>query len=54
MIETYQTQLERVQKAIAAIEEGAQEYRVGGRFVKKGDLATLYEREKYLRGMIGD
>lgn len=52
--ESYQTQLERVQAAIAAIESGSQEYSIGAgtsRTVKRGDLSTLYEREKYLRVM---
>jgi hypothetical protein len=51
-IESYETQLERVQTAIAAIEGGAQEYEIGGRKLRRGDLKTLYEREKYLRAQV--
>jgi len=49
-IESKQTQLERVQAAIAAIESGAQEYRDGDFFVKRADYKTLVEREKNLLG----
>lgn len=48
-IETYTVQLERVQAAIAAIEEGAQSYSIAGRSLTKADLGRLYDREKYLR-----
>lgn len=51
--ETYQTQLERVQTAIAAIENGTQAYslttELGTRAYTFADLATLYAREKELR-----
>lgn len=51
--ESYQTQLERVQTAIAAIEGGAQSYSIstelGSRSYGKADLSTLYAREKELR-----
>ncbi|MGK2934352.1 MAG: hypothetical protein ACSLFE_03805 [Gemmatimonadaceae bacterium] len=50
--ESYQTQLERVQGAIAAIESGSQSYSVAGRTFTKGDLKTLYERETWLRGQV--
>jgi len=48
---TYAQQLDEVQAAISAIEGGAQDYTIGTRRVLKGDLATLYEREKWLRAM---
>ncbi|WP_215830001.1 hypothetical protein [Pelorhabdus rhamnosifermentans] len=51
-MDTLVTQLERVQKAIAAIEEGAQEYQIGTRKLTKGDLATLYGREADLKAAI--
>ncbi len=51
-ITSYTTQLESVQAAIAAIEGGSQSYSVQGRSVSRGDLASLYEREKYLRRMV--
>lgn len=49
--ESYQTQLERVQAAIAAIEGGAQSYSIAGRAMTRGDLKTLYEREERLRAL---
>ena len=51
-VESYTTQLERVQDAIAAIESGAQEYWVAGRKLMRADLATLYAKEKWLRQMV--
>ena len=38
--------------AIAAIESGAQSYQIANRKVTKGDLATLYAREKSLKAEI--
>ena len=38
--------------AIAAIESGAQSYQIANRKVTKGDLATLYAREKTLKAEI--
>ena len=51
-MESLETQLERVQMAIAAIESGAQSYQIANRKVIKGDLATLYAREKSLKAEI--
>lgn len=51
-METLETQLERVQRAIAAIEDGAQEYQIGTRKLTKGDLKTLYDREASLKAAI--
>lgn len=48
----YQTQLESVQAAIAAIEGGAQSYQIRDRALTRGDLATLYAREKWLRAQV--
>lgn len=48
-MDTLENQLERVQAAIAAIEEGAQEYQIDNRRVTRGDLATLYKREAALK-----
>lgn len=45
-MESLEIQLERVQKAIAAIESGAQSYQIANRKITRGDLATLYAREK--------
>lgn len=51
-IESYTTQLERVQSAINAVESGAQSYTLKGRMMLRGDLETLYTREAYLRRMV--
>ena len=51
-METLETQLDRVQAAIAAIESGAQSYQIANRKVTKGDLATLYARETSLKSQI--
>ena len=52
MAKTYTEQLESVQAAIAAIEEGAQSYTIatpgGSRTVTMADLQTLYDREETL------
>ena len=52
MSDTLEEKLERVQKAIAAIEGGGQSVSYEGRAVTKGDLKTLYERETYLEKRI--
>lgn len=51
-MDTLENQLERVQKAIAAIEEGAQEYQIDNRKISKADLSTLYKRETALKNEI--
>ena len=51
-IESYATQLERVQAAIARIESGAQLTETDGERVERGDLATLYARERELRRLV--
>ncbi len=53
-LEPLRVQLERVQAAIAAIESGAQSYRIGNRSLTKGDLATLYKRENALNQAIAE
>lgn len=53
MPESYETQLERVQLAIAAIESGAQSYSIAGRSLSRADLETLYAREARLLALIG-
>ena len=46
-IERLKKRLETLYLAIESIENGAQEYRIGTRSVKKADLATLYkERDR--------
>lgn len=49
---TYQEQLESVQKAIKAIEEGGQSYTIGNRQLNRGNLKELYTREKELRRLV--
>lgn len=49
VVESLEVQLERVQKAIAAIEGGAQEYQIDNRRVSHADLAALYRREGGLK-----
>lgn len=51
-METLEVQLERVQAAIAAIESGAQEYKIGDRSLTKANLGTLYARESSLKAAI--
>ena len=51
-METLETQLARVQEAIAAIESGAQEYQIANRRLTKANLATLYARESTLKAEI--
>lgn len=48
-MENILAQLERVQKAIAVIEEGAQAYKIGNRSLTKADLSLLYTREADLK-----
>lgn len=45
-------QLKQIQEAIAAVEIAGQEYQIGSRRIKRGDLKTLYEREKALKAQI--
>lgn len=43
---------EQVLQAINKIENGAQEYRIGQRTVRRADLSTLYAEWNNLNGMI--
>lgn len=45
-------QLKQVRTAIAAIETGAQSYKIGNRSLSRPDLATLYARETRLKAEI--
>ncbi|MGL5514819.1 MAG: hypothetical protein ACRDBM_16515 [Sporomusa sp.] len=49
MIEQLRRQLEQINLAIAKIEKGAQEYRLNGRSLRRGDLATLYKERRQLQ-----
>lgn len=42
-------QLEQINKAISAIENGAQEYRLGSRQIKRADLSVLYQERRRLQ-----
>lgn len=45
--------LSRLENAIMAIENGAQEYQIGSRRVRKADLKTLYlERDRVERKIL--
>ena len=48
----YEQQLASVNAAISAIESGAQEYRIGSRTVRRGELATLYAERRRLESII--
>ncbi len=51
-METLEEQLEWVQKTIAAIESGAQEYKIGNRSLTRTNISTLYGSESSLRAAI--
>jgi hypothetical protein len=46
---TTQEQLEKINTAIAAIEGGAQEYRIGSRQLRRPDLSILYQERRNLQ-----
>jgi hypothetical protein len=46
---TTQDQLDQINKAISAIENGAQEYSTGSRRLRRADLATLYNERRILQ-----
>lgn len=46
---TTQEQLDQINRAISAIESGAQEYSVGSRRLRRADLATLYKERRILQ-----
>jgi hypothetical protein len=48
-VRTSEEQLADVDAAIAAIEGGAQEYKIGWRSVRRADLIVLYEERRRLR-----
>lgn len=51
-LDEYRTQLAEVNRAIAAILTGAQEYKIGTRSVRRADLAILYAERSRLEGII--
>lgn len=46
---TLQEQIDQINKAISAIEGGAQEYRLGSRSVRRPDLSLLYKERRLLQ-----
>lgn len=52
-VESYTTQLERVQTAIAAVEERGSSVSAEGITLTRADLKTLYAREERLRVLAG-
>lgn len=49
VVVTIQEQLDQINKAISAIENGAQEYSIGSRRLRRPDLATLYQERRILQ-----
>jgi len=53
-MKTYGALLIETQTAIEKILEGAQEYEIGGRRLRRADLQWLYERERFLLKKLED
>ena len=49
MIEQLRSQLEQINQAITKIENGAQEYKIGSRMIRRGELAALYKERRQLQ-----
>lgn len=49
---TSQEQLDQLNQAIGAIENGAQEYRIGNRSLRRPDLSVLYRERAQLQQRI--
>lgn len=47
-------QLIQINKAISAIENGAQEYQIGSRKIRKADLSVLYRERRNLQSEIAE
>ena len=54
LAESIATQLERVQRRIAQIEEGVKEYGIGNRRVSNHELTVLYAREGELKALLAE
>lgn len=52
-IEDLMTRREQLLAAINKIENGAQEYRIGSRLVRRAELSTLYAEYKEIDAQIG-
>ena len=46
---TLEEQYSQINAAIAAIENGAQEYRIGNRSLRRADLSTLYRERRTIQ-----
>ena len=46
---TIDEQYGQINAAIAAIENGAQEYRIGNRSLRRADLSTLYKERRLIQ-----
>lgn len=51
---TTQEQLNQINAAIAAIETGAQEYRIGSRLIKRPDISMLYQERRRLNAQLNE
>lgn len=51
---TTQEQLNQINAAIAAIESGAQEYRIGNRQLRRPDLSVLYQERRRLEQQLNN
>ena len=49
MVVTVQEQYGQINAAIAAIENGAQEYKIGDRSLRRADLSTLYKERRLIQ-----
>ncbi|WP_319403155.1 hypothetical protein [uncultured Anaeromusa sp.] len=51
---TLQEQLSQINTAIEKIENGAQEYRLGSRMVRRADLTVLYKERRLIQQEIAN
>lgn len=51
---TTQEQLVQINKAIGAIEDGAQEYSIGSRRLRRPDLSLLYKERRLLQQQLAE
>ncbi|TZE81993.1 peptidylprolyl isomerase [Calorimonas adulescens] len=49
VVVTIQEQLDQINQAINVIENGAQEYRIGSRSLRRPDLTILYQERRELQ-----
>jgi hypothetical protein len=51
---TTQEQIDQINAAISAIEQGAQEYTIGGRRLRRADLSILYQERRMLQRQLNE